>query len=58
MRINFKKNGGGYVSGCTISFGSREMQNLNLVDKEGNLREIENAENKGKDILIIKFKKN
>ena len=58
MKINFKKNGGGYVSGCTIAFGSKEMKDLNLVDKDGNLKEIENAKNKGKNTLIINFKKN
>lgn len=58
MKMNFKKNGGGYVSGCTIAFGSKEMKDLNLVDKDGNLKEIENAKNKGKNTLIINFKKN
>lgn len=57
MKMNFKKNGGGYVSGCTISFGSKEMKELNLVDKDGNLKEIEIAENKGENTLIINFKK-
>ena len=57
MKMNFKKNGGGYVSGCTIAFGSKEMKDLNLVDKNGNLKEIKSAENKDEDTLIIKFKK-
>ena len=58
MKINFKKNGGGYISGCTIAFGSKEMKDLNLLDKNGNLKEIENAKNKGENTLIINFKKN
>ena len=58
MKINFKKNGGGYISGCTIAFGSKEMKDLKLLDKDGNLKEIENAENKGENTLIINFKKN
>lgn len=57
MKMNFKKNGGGYISGCTISFGSKEMKDLNLVDKDGNLKEIKSAENRDEDTLIIKFKK-
>lgn len=57
MKMNFKKNGGGYVSGCTIAFGSKEMKDLNLVDKNGNLKEIKSAQNKDEDTLIIKFKK-
>ena len=57
MKINFKKNGGGYTSGCTISFGSKEMKDLNLVDKNGNLKEIKSAENKDENTLIINFKK-
>lgn len=57
MKMNFKKNGGSYVSGCTIAFGSKEMKDLNLVDKNGNLKEIKSAENKDEDTLIIKFKK-
>ena len=40
MKMNFKKNGGGYISGCTIAFGSKEMKDLNLVDEKGNLKEI------------------
>ena len=28
MKINLKKNGDGYISGCTIAFGSREMKKL------------------------------
>ena len=57
MKTNFKNNGKGYISGCTISFGSKEMKDLNLVDKNGNLKEIKSAENKDEDTLIIKFKK-
>ena len=57
MKINFKKNGGGYISGCTIAFGSKEMKDLNLVDKNGNLKEIKSAENKDENTLIIKFRK-
>lgn len=57
MKINFKKNGGGYISGCTIAFGSKEMYDLNIVDKDGNLKKIESAENEGNDTLIVKFKK-
>lgn len=57
MKMNFKKNGGGYISGCTIAFGSKEMKDLNLVDKNGNLKEIKSAQNKDEDTLIIKFKK-
>lgn len=57
MKINFKKNGGGYISGCTISFGSKEMKDLNLVDKNGNLKEIESAKNKDENTLIINLKK-
>ena len=58
MKMNFKKNGGGYISVCTIAFGSKEMKDLNLVDKKGNLKEIKNVENKGENTLIINFKKN
>ena len=58
MKMNFKKNGGGYISGCTIAFGSKEMKNLNLIDKNGNLKEIKSVENKDENTLIINFKKN
>ena len=58
MKINYKKNGGGYISGCTIAFGGREMRDLKIVDKDGNLKEIESAINKGENTLIINFKKN
>ena len=58
MKINFKKNGGGYISGCSISFGSQEMRNLHLVDEEGNLKQIVSAKNKGEDTIIIEVKKN
>ncbi len=57
MKMNFKKNGGGYISGCTIAFGSKEMKDLNLVDKDGNLKEIKDAKNNGENTLIINFKK-
>ena len=58
MKINFKKNGGGYISGCTIAFCSKEMKDLKLIDDNGNLKEIKSAENKGENTLIINFKKN
>lgn len=58
MKMNFKKNGGGYISGCTIAFGSKEMKDLNLVDKNGNLKEIKSVENKDENTLIINFQKN
>ncbi len=58
MKTNLKKNGGGYISGCTISFGSKEMKDLKLIDKNGNLKEIESANNKDENTLIINFKKN
>ena len=57
MKINFKKNGGGYISGCTISFGSKEMKDLKLIDEKGKLREIESAKNTDENTLIIKIKK-
>lgn len=56
MKTNFKKNGGGYISGCTITFGSKEMKELKLVDKNGNLKEIKSAEIKEENTLIIKLK--
>ena len=56
MKMNFKKNGGGYISGCTIAFGSKEMKDLNLIDKDGNLKEIEYAKSKNENELIIKLK--
>lgn len=56
MKMNFKKNGGGYISGCTIAFGSKEMKDLNLIDKNGNLKEIEFAKNDGGNKIIIKLK--
>ena len=34
MKMNFKKNGGGYISGCTIAFGSKEMKDLKLIDEK------------------------
>ncbi len=40
MKINLKKNGDGYISGCTIAFGSKEMKNLKLVDENGNLKKL------------------
>ena len=58
MKMNFKKNGGGYVSGCTIAFGSKEMKDLNLIDEKGSLKEIKSVENKDENTLIINFKKN
>ena len=58
MKMNFKKNGGGYISGCTIAFGSKEMKDLNLIDEKGSLKEIKSAENKDENTLIINFKKN
>lgn len=57
MKTNFKKNGKGYISGCTISFGSKEMKDLNLVDKNGNLKEIVSANNIDKNTILIKLKK-
>lgn len=57
MKMNFKKNGGGYISGCTIAFGSKEMKDLKLIDNDGNLKEIKSVENKGENTLIINFKK-
>lgn len=58
MKMNFKKNGGGYISGCTIAFGSKEMKDLKLIDEKGSLKEIKSAENKDENTLIINFKKN
>lgn len=57
MKMNFKKNGGGYISGCTIAFGSKEMKDLNLVNEKGNLKEIKDVKNNGENTLIINFKK-
>lgn len=57
MKVNFKKNGGGYTSGCTISFGSQEMRDLKIVDSDGNLKEIESAQNEDDNTLTIKFRK-
>ena len=57
MKTNFKKNGKGYISGCTISFGSKEMKDLNLVDENGNLKEIVSANNIDKNTILIKLKK-
>ena len=57
MKTNFKKNGKGYISGCTISFGSKEMKDLNLVDENGNLKEIISANNIDKNTILIKLKK-
>lgn len=56
MKINFKKNGGGYISGCTIAFGGAEMKDLHLVDKDGNLKQIVSAKNKGENTIIIELK--
>lgn len=56
MKINFKKNGGGYISGCTISFGSKEMKDLKIIDSTGKLKEIVSAKNKDENTLIIKLK--
>ena len=58
MKINLKKNGDGYISGCTIAFGSREMKELKLVDENGNLKKIKSAENKGENTIIINLEKN
>ena len=57
MKTNLKKNGKGYISGCTISFGSKEMKDLNLVDENGNLKEIVSANNIDKNTILIKLKK-
>lgn len=57
MKTNFKKNGKGYISGCTISFGSKEMKDLNLVDENGNLKEIISANNIDENTILIKLKK-
>ena len=56
MKINFKKNGKGYTSGCTISFGSKEMRDLNLIDKDGNLKNIVSAQNIDDNTILIKIK--
>ena len=58
MKMNIKKNGDGYVSGCTIAFGSKEMKDLHLINSKGKLKEIKSAINENEDTLIIKFKKN
>lgn len=57
MKMNYKKNGKGYLSGCTISFGSKEMRDLKLINNNGELREIESAKNKDDNTIIINFKK-
>lgn len=57
MKMNIKKNGDGYVSGCTIAFGSKEMHTLHLVNSEGKLKEIKSATSEDENTLIIKFKK-
>lgn len=56
MKINFKKNGSGYTSGCTIAFGSAEMRDLHLIDKNGNLKQIVSAKNEDENTIIIKLK--
>ena len=56
MKIKFKKNGGRYISGCTISFGSKEMRDLKLINEDGKLKEIISAKSEDNNTLIIKLK--
>lgn len=34
MKLTSKKNGKGYETSCTISFGSREAKELHLFDEK------------------------
>lgn len=58
MKLVPKKNGKGYATAYTISFGSKEAKDLNMLDENGNVKKIKSAESIDNDTIIIKFEKN
>lgn len=50
-----KKNGSGYVTTYQVCFGSKEARNLNLLDKDGNVKKIKKAEKKGENSIELEF---
>lgn len=50
-----KKNGKGYVTTYQMCFGSREAKNLNLLDKDGNVKKIKEAKKVGDNSIEVEF---
>lgn len=58
MKLTAKKNGKGYETSYTITFGSKEARNLKLLDVNNKVKEIKSAEIVDNDSILIKFKNN
>jgi len=58
MKLVPKKNGKGYATSYIISFGSKEAKELNLLDKNGNVKKIKSAESINTNVIQIKLEEN
>lgn len=58
MKLVPKKNGDGYISSFTLSFGSKEARNLKLLDENGNAKKIKSAKNINDNEILIILEKN
>lgn len=57
MKLVPKKNGKGYATSFSITFGSKEAKDLNLLDKNGDVKNIKSAESIDNDTIVIKLEK-
>ena len=53
MKLTSKKNGKGYVTFYTISFGCKEAREFKLIDENGNLKKIKYAKAIDDNALMI-----
>lgn len=53
MKLASRKNGLGYVTSYTITFGSHEAKDLKLVDENGNLKKIKSVKTVSENTLMI-----
>jgi len=57
MKLVPKKNGQGYITSFTITFGSKEAKELNLLDEDEQVKKIKSAESIDDNTLQIIFEK-
>lgn len=57
MKLVPKKNGKGYATSFTISFGSKEAKDLNLLDENGEVKKIKSAKSIDNNTIQIIFEK-
>ncbi|MCI8616829.1 MAG: hypothetical protein HFJ60_00960 [Clostridia bacterium] len=58
MKLVPKKNGKGYFTSFTLSFGSKEAKDLKLLDENGNVKKIKLAKSISDNEIQIIFENN